>query len=232
MNDVAQERTTQIKICGLKTVTIAKAVGELQPDFIGFMFARSKREVTPAEAGEMIRAMRQTGSSAKVVGVFVNPTLAQLASVLAEAPLDIVQLHGAETPDYCEEMKSHFPHIAVWKVLSVTESDMENGATELARTIDTYNGAIDAIMLDTQGGGTGKTFRWELIPVVKARAAAAALPLYIAGGLQPDNVGELVTTYAPDGVDVSSGVETNGEKDITKIAAFIERVRAVDRQRT
>ena len=232
MNDVAYERTTQIKICGIKSVAIAEAVGKLLPEFIGFVFARSKREVTPAAAGEMIRALRQTGSSAKAVGVFVNPTLEQLASVLAEAPLDIVQLHGAETPDYCEGIKAHFPHIAVWKVLSVTESAMENGAAELARSIESYSGAIDAIMLDTQGGGTGRTFHWELIPVVKARAAAAALPLFIAGGLQPDNVGELVTTYVPDGVDVSSGVETNGEKDITKIAAFIERVRAVDRQRT
>jgi phosphoribosylanthranilate isomerase len=100
----------------------------------------------------------------------------------------------------------------------------------ITNQLDPYRGLCDSILLDTYdpivGGGTGETFAWNRIPAYQAWAAEAGMPLIIAGGLKPDNVGELITNYKPDGVDVSSGVETAGAKDILLIKAFIERVRS------
>lgn len=227
----SNRQRTKIKICGIQTVDSAIAVGRLQPDLIGFVFAPSRRQVTPEWAGRMIHALQQSDSRALAAGVFVNPDMAELEAVMEKAPIAVIQLHGQETPEFCSSVKARFSGVSVYKVVSLA-ADADVTGQGVAELIADYQGAIDAIMLDTQGGGTGRTFNWSLIPKCAAVAANIGIPLFIAGGLHPDNVGELVMNYRPDGVDVSSGVETDGQKDLNKIRLFMERVDSIDQQRT
>ncbi|MDO3409614.1 phosphoribosylanthranilate isomerase [Saccharibacillus sp. CPCC 101409] len=225
----------------------------LPVDYIGIVFAPSKRRVEPEAAAAMLSEAfgapaaedtAEKGSPAaasertrpKIAGVFVDPALPELRRTLEIVKLDVVQLHGAETPEYCREVRETFG-VQVFKALSV-KSDAalqqhaalvrEEAARRAEEAASAYAGAVDALLVDTydplHGGGSGRTFNWELIPLYKKSAAAHGLPLFVAGGLTPDNAGELVRDYAPGGVDVSSGVETDGHKDIAKIISFVERV--------
>ncbi|SDW30360.1 phosphoribosylanthranilate isomerase [Paenibacillus sp. CF384] len=218
----------RIKICGLRDAATIREMNGLPFDEIGFVFAPSKRQVSPELAGTLIEETRklraQSGLAPSTVGVFVNPSLQELQSVLASAPLDVVQLHGEESPELCAQVKEAL-NVQVWKVFSVkdTDGDVSSGASRL----EAYAGVVDGFLIDTAGGGTGQTFAWHVIDRYMEAAAAIGVPLYVAGGLHPDNVADLVNQYAPSGVDVSSGVETDGLKDIHKIRLFVERVRSV-----
>lgn len=218
-----------IKICGIRTIPMVVSLGTLAVDDIGFVFASGKRTVTPEFTGTMIKALRLTGSFARAVGVFVNPSMDMLADTLKAAPLDVIQLHGQESPEFCMEVKQRFNGIAICKVYGVKN---EEDQFTIASQLNPYRGYCDSILLDTYdphiGGGTGEVFAWNRIPDYQAWAKETGIPLIVAGGLKPDNVGELIKNYSPDGVDVSSGVETNGMKDILLIKAFIERVRQND----
>ncbi|MDI4645499.1 phosphoribosylanthranilate isomerase [Cohnella sp. F6_2S_P_1] len=210
----------------------------LPVDYIGFIFApKSRRYVTPELAGELIRASRESrmagGRPPLAVGVFVDPSLETLEAALAAAPLDVVQLHGkGETPEFCREVGRRF-NVEVWRALSADGEDeasgafgAEGGTTERGPArLAVYAGTVSAVLIDTAGGGTGRAFPWEVIPAYERAAQAAGIRLFVAGGLDPDNVEQLLSAYRPDGVDISSGVETNGVKDTTKIAAFAERVK-------
>ena len=212
----------KIKICGIiEEATLSGMAG--QPvDYIGFMFAeKSRRRVSPEQAGKLHAYSRSIpmadGRPPRTVGVFVNPTMELLAETLQAVPLDVVQLHGEETPDFCREVGDKFG-VEVWRALPVTE---DTGPERL----QDYSGAVSAILLDTAGGGTGVAFGWDVIPAYQAEAAMHGLMLFIAGGLNPGNAELLITGYRPNGVDVSSGVETDGVKDNAKISAFAERVK-------
>jgi phosphoribosylanthranilate isomerase len=249
MSCIVENGTTTIKICGVRTPEVVRALRSLPVAHVGFVFARSKRQVTPQQAGELIRALRgdsdsgtaPEASSAPVaalkrplaVGVFVDPTLDELAAVLAVAPLDVFQLHGSEPPELCAAVRDRFG-VRVFKAATIAR-DSRHVPTddEVARQLDRYKGVVDAILLDTHdpvyGGGSGTTFAWECIPPYQRWARTTGVQLLVAGGLTPDNVASLVADYRPDGVDVSSGVETDGAKDLTKIADFVERVTHYDR---
>lgn len=221
---------------------LLKSIVTLPIDHIGFVFAKSRRQVAPREAGEMIRALRafrEEGLSVPLtVGVFVDPSVDELAIALREAPLDAVQLHGRESADFCRAVKKEFG-VQVWRAVSVAGIAPEEARSETACSVRApseyagcveallapYADCIDALLLDAAGGGTGKTFEWNRIPAYRTWARKAGVPLLVAGGLHPGNVGELLRDYDPDGVDVSSGVETDGAKDIAKITAFVERVK-------
>ncbi|WP_308639150.1 phosphoribosylanthranilate isomerase [Paenibacillus silvisoli] len=223
--------TTRIKICGLRDAETIRQMDGLPFDEIGFVFAPSKRQVSPELAGTLIAEVKQLrlqdGGEARpqTVGVFVNPTREELKTVLASAPLDVVQLHGDEPPLLCADVREAHG-VRVWKVFSVSDADSDRYAGGPDR-LAAYEGVVDGFLIDTAGGGTGKTFAWHLIDEYAQAAAKLGVPLYVAGGLHPDNVLELLGSYSPDGVDVSSGVETGGIKDIDKIRLFIERVRSV-----
>lgn len=214
-----------IKICGLQSVAMVESLLDLPIDYIGFVFATSKRQVTASNAREMIESVKSKrqphNKLPQTVGVFVNPTKEQLREVLAVAPLDVVQLHGQESAEFCRWVKETFC-LNVFKVFTI--GDQTSALGELAA----YAGVIDVLMLDTYdphvGGGTGKTFAWEKIAQYRKWAEEIGVPLIVAGGLTADNVADLMAEYGPDGVDVSSGVETNGEKDLVKIADFVKRV--------
>ncbi|WP_281886953.1 phosphoribosylanthranilate isomerase [Paenibacillus sp. YYML68] len=239
-----------VKICGILSAEMAEHVAKLEVDYIGFVFARSKRQVSAAQAAEMIRSIRSASPERKVkaAGVFVNPTLEELDAIVSEAPLDVVQLHGQESANYCREVKSRYGAygIEVIKVFSLStagaasvgeegavEAEAESDSYESAanKLLEPYRDAVDGVLLDTfdplYGGGSGKTFAWDAIPPYQAWCREAGVPLLVAGGLLPDNVSGLLEQYRPDGVDVSSGVETDGTKDLSKIITFVERVKSI-----
>ncbi|WP_063892456.1 phosphoribosylanthranilate isomerase [Paenibacillus sp. Leaf72] len=238
------QTTPRIKICGLKIAETIQQMDGLPFHDIGFVFAPSKRQVLPAQAAELIEAVHALkaadGQRPQTVGVFVNPELEELRETLAIAPLDVVQLHGSETPAFCQTVREQFA-VKVWKVFSIrnetvvqSEEDTGTGAdkgtgdhasaNEAAARLAPYSGKVDAVLIDTAGGGTGKAFNWQVIDDYQAAAAQLNVPLYVAGGLNPDNVHELLAAHAPSGLDVSSGVETDGVKDIEKIRLFVRKV--------
>ncbi len=221
---------TLVKICGLQDVEVLKSMKRLPVDVIGFVFAESRRRVSPEQAAELIAELAEweNGKPPLAAGVFVNPTLAELAALLTTLPLKIIQLHGQESAELCRAVKAAFPQVQLWKALSVATSNAESAADD-PYSLHHYAGAVDALLLDTYdpagSGGSGRTFDWEKIPAYRQAASAYGLPLFVAGGLHPENVRELLDGYAPYGVDVSSGVESNGVKDIAKMTAFVERVK-------
>jgi phosphoribosylanthranilate isomerase len=224
-----KSQTAKVKICGIREEETLKGMSGLSVDYIGFVFAKSRRQLTLEQARKLYSVSRSIpmaeGKSPLTVGVFVNPSMEQLAEVLSEVQLDVVQLHGEETPEFCQEVHNRFK-VEVWRALPITED--ADSAEEMfgADRLAAYQNIVSTILLDTAGGGTGKAFRWDVIPSYQEAARNYGLQLFIAGGLSPDNADVLITSYHPQGVDISSGVETDGVKDIRKITAFAERVRS------
>jgi phosphoribosylanthranilate isomerase len=207
---------TRIKICGIKTEAAALAAAAAGADFIGLVFASSPRQVTPTQANKIIATLKEGSTAApEIVGVFVNAPAAEVNAIAAYFGLNYVQLSGRESPEYCRQLA-----VPLIKAIHVGK-DQGITCDELAATgqslflFDTYDAA--------KYGGTGKSFDWDL-----ARPVAGKFRVIIAGGLTPDNVAAAIKAARPWGVDVSSGVETGGEKDLHKIKAFIKAVRDAD----
>jgi phosphoribosylanthranilate isomerase len=219
---------TRIKICGLRDLATIRAMHSLDIEAVGFIFAPSKRQVSAEQAAELIAEVHawpksnSSGRAPLAVGVFVNSDLAALAHAVKTASLDVVQLHGHETPADCEAAKRELG-VQVWKVFHLGRGG-ESNVSDAMQQLLPYKGHVDAVLIDTAGGGTGTAFDWTVINRYKEAAAELGVPLYVAGGLSLDNVQSLVKEYNPDGVDVSSGVETDGVKDIDKINTFVRKV--------
>lgn len=220
---------TRIKICGLRDRATIRAMHGLDVEAIGFVFAPSKRQVTPEQAAGLIEEVRAWPSSASsgrsvplAVGVFVNADLEELRGTVGTASLDVVQMHGNESAEQCAETRRQLG-VQVWKALPIGRG-AEGESLDPAERLAPYAGSVDAFLIDAPGGGTGHAFDWSVIRQYKEVAAAIGVPLYVAGGLHLDNVQSLIRDYDPDGVDVSSGVETDGVKDIDKITTFVRRV--------
>jgi phosphoribosylanthranilate isomerase len=229
MTALESSPATKVKICGLQSVEVLKSLQPFTPDYVGFVFAPSRRQVTAEQAAMMLECLPEKVQS---VGVFVNPSLEELAKLLSVAELDVIQLHGQENPEFCQWVKGEFPAQKVWKALPASpETGSEKDAMQLLRP---YAPWVDVFLIDTYDpsaeGGTGVTFPWERIPWYQSACNELNIPLFIAGGLNPDNVSELMDGYAPYGVDVSSGVETDRVKDPVKMGRFIERVRTHGRR--
>ena len=206
-----------VKICGLSTPESLEAAVRYGAAYVGFVFyPPSPRNITPATAGELSRLAPE---EVKKVGVFVNPSDDLLAQVLAEADLDILQLHGKESPERVLHIRNHFGR-AVMKAIAVA-------GTEDIERAKSYETVADMLLFDAKApkdlenalpGGNGLVFDWELI-----RNADWSVPWMLSGGLEADNVSDAIATSGADMVDVSSGVEIRpGEKDIKKIEAFIK----------
>lgn len=209
---------TRIKICGIKQADTLELLRDLGVDYVGFVFAPSKRQVDAASATALLASV--TGHP-PAVGVFVNPTMEELADVVAQVPLAVIQLHGQESPAFCQEARDRFG-LQVWKALAV------GGEEDATREIGRYTNAVDAFLFDTydpsQAGGTGKRFSWDHIPRLQEKCGEKSC--IIAGGINTENVAELVGRYKAEMIDVSSGVETDGVKDGEKIKTLVERVKA------
>jgi phosphoribosylanthranilate isomerase len=218
---------TRIKICGIKDISHAMAAAEAGADFIGLVFARSPRQVTPEQARRIAGAVRKSGHTTEIVGVFVNTPSARVNEISLFCKLDWVQLSGDEPWHFGNEI--HRPVIIALRVDKYQHPDIITGKLALGERFLTEQRHLYLLDSHTRGsyGGTGTTFDWH-----SARQAAERFPLIIAGGLTPDNVTLAIETIGPWGVDVSSGVETDGAKDVAKIRALIERVRRIDDERT
>lgn len=204
---------TLVKICGITRLEDALAATRAGAHAIGLVFySESPRHVTPAKAGEIIRAIPPFVTT---VGLFVNADAAEVRSVLAQAPVELLQFHGEETPEFCRQLGRPF----------VKAVRMGPGVDLLQYARD-YRDAkallLDAFVEGLQGG-SGVVFDWNLIP------HRLALPLILSGGLTAENVTEAVRRVRPLAVDVSGGVESaKGIKDASKIAAFMKGVRDAD----
>lgn len=229
--DRQKESLPRIKICGIRTPEAVRKAAELGVDYIGLIFAPSKRQVNPEQAAELIGELKKRlddhSTHPKIAGVFVDPTMEELTRTLSVVPLDIIQLHGRENPEFCREVREKMG-VEVFKSISIgAEDESESHAQRAEKMSAAYEGAVDVLLLDTHdplyGGGSGRTFNWEIVPLYLEAARNRRLKLFVAGGLTQHNVDELVRNYAPDGIDVSSGVETDGHKDIQKMTLFVER---------
>lgn len=203
----------RVKICGIRDETSALAAAEAGADAVGFIFAQSPRHLEPAQARRIAAALPPFVAR---VGVVVNEPLESLRELVDAVRLDAVQLHGDEPAAYCRAAQDL--RVTVVKAVPVS------GPLDPERLRDFRVGAV---LLDTHRpglrGGTGEPFDWRL-----AAPAARAVRVILSGGLSPENVAAAIAAVRPYGVDVSSGVETDGRKDPGKIRAFIEAARAAD----
>ena len=195
---------TKLKLCGLARICDIEAANRLNPEYIGFVFAKkSRRYVDPAQARKL-RARLNKGISP--VGVFVNESPEAIANLVRSGIIDVVQLHGSE--DVLRKLRE-LASCPIIKAFSVkTPQDVRIACESSA----------DFILLDSGGGGTGMVFDWNLLEPIRR-------PWFLAGGLSPENAADAIRRLAPYGVDVSSGIETDGVKDIQKMNDFVRAVR-------
>ena len=216
---------TRIKICGIRDKTHALAAVQAGVDFIGLVFAPSQRQVSPALAREIASAVKKSNDATKVVGVFVNAPSSQVNELADFCALDWVQLNGDESWEYCRKVVR--PVIKAIRIDRQSPEELNADLSSGSRLLPAQ-GFIALLDSRVEGkyGGTGESFNWNL-----AQKVAQGFPVIIAGGLDSKNVARLIKRVAPWGVDVSSGVETGGVKDTSKIEAFIGAVRKADERR-
>jgi phosphoribosylanthranilate isomerase len=207
---------TKVKICGLSEVEHAVSACEAGADFVGFVFAPSKRRVSPVKALEIVKSLQNITPHPELVGVFANFDIDKVNEIARFCRLDWVQLSGSESNAYCKQVER-----PVIKVIHIADGTTVDEITDEIETGLRSRKKPTIYLLDTQQkgvfGGTGTTFNWEI-----ARLVSARFRIMIAGGLGPENVGKLIQDVRPWGVDVSSGIETGGIKDIAKIKLFIQ----------
>jgi phosphoribosylanthranilate isomerase len=214
---------TYIKICGIRTAEQALAAAEAGADFIGMVFTTSPRQITPVAGKKITAALKKHYPNVKTVGVFVNYPTALLQNTADRCGLDWVQMHGTEPWESCRVLER--PVIKVARV--ARNYSPEIICEDFAYGKKLLHGHPLLFMLDTSAkdkyGGTGQSFDWS-----QARVIAEKFPVIVAGGLNPENVAAAIEMISPWGVDVSSGVETKGVKDMKKIETFIKAVREAD----
>ncbi len=200
---------TKIKLCGLSRPCDIEVANALMPEYIGFVFApKSKRYVSIEQAAELKQLL---SPDIKAVGVFVNEKPEFIAKLLNSGIIDIAQLHGSEDEDYIKRLRLLTDKPIIKAFCIENAKDIVNAEQSTA----------DYVLLDS-GAGTGTVFDWTLIRNIKR-------PYFLAGGLEVGNVGEAIQALHLFAVDVSSGIETDGIKDKTKMAAFVAAVRKEDK---
>jgi len=203
-----QSSKTFIKICGITRLEDALLAIELGADALGFVFAPSKRQIRTQDAKKIIEALPPLTLT---VGVFVDCPMDEANDIALYTGIDRLQLHGDETPEACT--------LSQRKVLKRFRVEEGDTTERLEQRMAPYQ--VAGYLVDP-GAGSGKTFDWKI-------AKGCQKPLIIAGGLNPDNVGELIRSVRPYGVDVASGIEMSpGRKDPAKMSLFIENIRRED----
>ena len=192
---------TKAKICGLSTKEAVETAVSAGADYIGFVFAPSKRQVTLDQAAELAKLIP---SDVKKVGVFVSASRVELLEAIDKVGLDLVQVHGQVADD---DLFEDLPCASIQAVQVDGEGHLPNSQA-------------DYLLFDAPVAGSGQTFDWGQLDTTGLNQ-----PFFIAGGLKEDNVVQAIQHFTPYAVDVSSGVETDGQKDHEKIRRFIERVK-------
>ena len=221
--------TPKVKMCGISKVETIPAIVDAKPDYMGLVFAPSKRQVTVDQAKTLVEELhrgyaKKYGSDTehdkndtiKTVGVFVNETVDNLITIANEANLDAVQLHGDEDEAFIQSLKER-TNVEVWKAIQIrTAADTEKWIDSSADML-----LFDAYHKDERGG-TGEVFDWSSLDAFER-------PFMLAGGIDSTNVARAIRTVRPYGIDISSGIETNGVKDDEKITAFTKIVKSIGR---
>ena len=226
--------TPKVKMCGISKVETIPAVVEAKPDYMGLVFAPSKRQVTVDQAKTLVEELHKQYASRynsgagqsnddveqsnndeiKTVGVFVNETLETLVKIATEVNLDAVQLHGDEDEAFIQSLKER-TNVEVWKAVQI------RSAADAEAWIDS---SADMLLFDAyhkdERGGTGEVFDWSCLDEFER-------PFMLAGGIDSTNVARAIRTVRPYGIDISSGIETDGVKDDEKITAFTKLVRTI-----
>ncbi|NLX78173.1 MAG: phosphoribosylanthranilate isomerase [Clostridiaceae bacterium] len=199
----------KIKICGLTSEQDIESVNKALPDYIGFVFAKSRRQVDENRAKEL---KKRLSPHIKAVGVFVNEEPERIINLCRNKIIDLVQLHGVEDEDYIRHLRCHIPNKIIRAVRVKEPADIEKAA----------DFSCDYLLLDAfdekEYGGTGKTFDWSMISAVNR-------PFFLAGGINSGNAVRAIKHCRPYCIDVSSGVETGGCKDRDKIKEIVAIVR-------
>ena len=219
--------TPKVKMCGISKVETISAVVESKPDYMGLVFAPSKRQVTVDQAKTLVEELHKqytkrynngteqsNNDEIKTVGVFVNETLDNLVTIAKETNLDAVQLHGDEDEAFIQSLKER-TNVEVWKAVQI------RSAVDAETWIDS---SADMLLFDAyhkdERGGTGEVFDWSCLDEFER-------PFMLAGGIDCTNVARAIRTVRPYGIDISSGIETAGVKDDEKIKAFTNIVRTI-----
>lgn len=197
---------TKIKLCGLRQEEDIKTANLLQPDYIGFVFAHSSRRFIDYAAAAQLK--KKLAPEIQAVGVFVNEDISIIANLLQQGIIDAAQLHGQEDEAAIRLLQRQTGKKIIKAFSIKCADDVRQAALSPA----------DCVLLDAGSGGTGITFDWQLLRKMTRK-------YFLAGGLTPANVAAAVRNLQPYGVDVSSGIETNGRKDAVKIDAFVRAVR-------
>lgn len=219
--------TPKVKMCGISKIETIPAVVEAKPDYMGLVFAPSKRQVTVDQAKTLVEELHKqytkrynngteqsNNDEIKTVGVFVNETLDNLVTIATEVNLDAVQLHGDEDEAFIQSLKER-TNVEVWKAVQI------RSAADAEAWIDS---SADMLLFDAyhkdERGGTGEVFDWSCLDEFER-------PFMLAGGIDSTNVARAIRTVLPYGIDISSGIETDGVKDDEKIKAFTNIVRTI-----
>ncbi|MEX0844100.1 MAG: phosphoribosylanthranilate isomerase [Balneolaceae bacterium] len=208
---------TKIKICGITNLEDARFAAGALVDYLGFIFyEKSPRYVTPGEAGAIINWIE----GPEKVGVFVNQPLDDVNRIAKETGLDYVQLHGDESPEYCELVEK-----PIIKVIHIEE---ETVGYLLEHKIEQYAEVADFFLFDTKikglWGGTGKSFDWDIMNEMELKTK-----FFLSGGLNAENIKEAIEMVKPFAIDVSSSLEQKpGKKDFGKIEAFMDEIRILE----
>ena len=214
--------TPKVKMCGISKVETIPAIVDAKPDYMGLVFATSKRQVTVEQAKILIEELHKQCINhydikvVKTVGVFVNETLDNLVRIADTANLDAVQLHGDEDEAFIQSLKER-TNVEIWKAVQI------RSAADVEKWIDS---SADILLFDAyhkdERGGTGEVFDWSSLDAFER-------PFMLAGGIDSTNVARAIRTVRPYGIDISSGIETNGMKDDKKITAFTKIVKSIGR---
>ena len=216
----------KVKFCGITQEDTVPVLLETEPDYVGFIFAPSKRQVTVEQAQSITRSLQDSVSTTSGdkcisrVGVFVNETISTIVEIAKAVPLSVVQLHGDETVAYIESLRIHLQEeqlgsIQIWKAVQV----------QIKKDIMQWEQApIDGLVVDayskTTRGGTGQTVDWSLLEGIE-------MPYYLAGGIGLHNVARAIRRLQPYGLDMSSSLETNGQKDASTIRTMSQLIKTV-----
>ena len=212
--------TPKVKMCGISKVETIPAIVDAKPDYMGLVFAPSKRQVTVDQAKTLVEelhkqyAVRYNSETIKTVGVFVNETVENLLKIAEEVKLDVIQLHGDEDESFIQILKEQ-SNVEVWKAIQV------RSAADAEKWIDS---SADMLLFDAyhkdERGGTGEVFDWSSLDEFER-------PFMLAGGIDSTNVARAIRTVRPYGIDISSGIETEGVKDDEKMKAFTNIARTI-----
>lgn len=213
----------KIKLCGMMKPYDIEYANRVKPDFVGFIFANTRRKISSAQAKQFREAL---DAEIPAVGVFVNEDISVITSLVQNGCIDLIQLHGEEDADYIRRLRE-VCDVPVIKAVKVQTVEQIRQAAALP---------VDYLLLDTYRkgvlGGTGEAFDWELLREAKAAAGDTAegelfgKPYFLAGGLHAGNLRE-AAALGSYGLDVSSGIETDGSKDFTKMVEVMELLRSI-----